>query len=462
MASTLTVRSRHVVTPHGVESAVVRVEDGRIAALTPGAGAGAGTLDLGDAWLLPGLVDTHVHINEPGRTEWEGFETATRAAAAGGVTTLVDMPLNSIPATTTVTALREKIAAAAGKCRVDVGFWGGVVPGNARELDGLAAAGALGFKCFLAPSGVDEFHHVGEGDLRAAMPVIARLGLPLLAHAESPRALDADARESIGGDPRRYATWLCSRPREAEHEAIALLIRLCRETGCRVHVVHLSSADAVPALRDARAGGLPITVETCPHYLGFDSGEIEDGRTEFKCAPPIRERENRERLWSALREGVIDLVATDHSPCPPAMKEPGSGNFMTAWGGIASLELALAAVWTEARTRGFTPADLARWMSAGPARLAGLEGTKGAIAVGHDADLVVFDPDTEFVVDAARLCQRHPVTPYAGRRLAGRIERVYLRGTCAFDGANFPGPATGRLLLGPAGRAPVDASGRRP
>ena len=459
MTLELAIHSRHVVTPDGVVDAVVQVKDGRIAAVTPGAAGGPGTADVGDRWLLPGLVDTHVHINEPGRTEWEGFETATRAAAAGGVTTLVDMPLNSLPATTNASALRAKAAAAAGKCRVDVGFWGGVVPGNAGELEALAAAGVLGFKCFLAPSGVDEFPNVDERDLREALPIIARLGLPLLAHAESPRALDQAVRTTARLEPRRHATWLASRPRAAEQEAITLLIRLCEETGCRVHVVHLSSADEVPMLRQARARGLPLTVETCPHYLFFAAEEIGDGRTEFKCAPPIRERENRRQLWAALREGVIDLVASDHSPCPPAMKDPQGGNFMTAWGGIASLELGLSALWTEARDRGFTPADLAGWMSASPARLAGFEGTKGAIAVGREADLVVFDPDHEFTVDARHLRQRHPVTPYAGRRLAGRIERVFLRGALVFDGADLVGEPTGRLI---GGSTSVDAPGRRP
>jgi allantoinase len=435
------VHSRHVVTPRGVEDAVVHIEDGRIVAVTSGYG-GPGVLDVGERWLLPGLVDTHVHVNEPGRTEWEGFETATAAAAAGGVTTLVDMPLNSIPATTSPGALRTKAAAAAGRCRVDVGFWGGVVPGNAGELEALAAAGVLGFKCFLAPSGVDEFPHVDERDLSEALPIVARLGLPLLAHAESPAALDQAARAPSSSDPRRYATWLAARPRAAEHEAIALLVRLCQETGCRVHVVHLSSADAVPMLRDARANGLPITVETCPHYLIFAAEEIEDGRTAFKCAPPIRERENRKRLWAALREGVIDLI----------------GDFLGAWGGIASLELGLAAVWTEARDRGFTPADLARWMSAAPARLAGLEGVKGAIDVGRDADLVVFDPEHEFAVDAKHLHQRHPITPYAGRRLAGRVERTILRGSGVFEGNALVGSPAGRVLAGKC--APADAHRR--
>ena len=446
MAASLSIHARHVVTPDRVLEAAVWIEDGRIAAVVPGPAA-PGAIECGDAWLLPGLVDTHVHVNEPGRTEWEGFETASRAAAAGGITTLVDMPLNSIPATTTASALRAKRSAASGRCRVDVGFWGGVVPGNQPELEGLAAGGVLGFKCFLAPSGVDEFPHVGERDLRAAMPVIARLGLPLLAHAESPRALDAAAaRPEAGGDPRRYATWLAARPPEAELEAIALLIRLCAETGCHVHVVHLSAAEALTMLREARGRGLPLTVETCPHYLHFAAEEVADGRTDLKCAPPIRGRANRDQLWTALSAGQIDLVASDHSPCPPAMKLLDRGDFVRAWGGIASLELGLAAVWTGAQARGCSPADVAHWMSAAPARLAGLETTKGSIAQGRDADLVVFEPDATFRVESARLRQRHPVTPYGGERLRGRVAQVFLRGECVFDGAHFPGAPAGRLV----------------
>src|SRR2546426_2876306 len=409
-APDLVILSTRVVTGEGIRPAAVAIADGVITAVHEHGGPpdAARQLDVGDAALLPGVVDTHVHVNEPGRTEWEGFESATRAAAAGGITTLVDMPLNSIPATTTAAALRAKAGAARGRSRVDVGLWGGVVPGNAGELEGLAAAGALGFKCFLAPSGVEEFPHVGEPDLRAALPVVARLGLPLLAHAESPRVLDLAARGAPGADPRRYATWLAARPAEAEHEAIELLLRLCAETGCRLHIVHLSSADSLPMLREARARGLPVTVETCPHYLHFAAEEIADGRTEFKCAPPIRGRANRERLWAALAAGEIDLVASDHSPCPLALKLPERGDFLAAWGGIAALELALAAVWTGARARGLSPTHLARWMSAGPARLAGLDAAKGAIAPGRDADLVLFDPDATITVDAARLHQRHP------------------------------------------------------
>ncbi len=429
MAADVLLRSRHIVTPTGVRDGVVVVRAGQIAALLPvSAGEARSALDLGEAWLIPGLVDTHVHVNEPGRTEWEGFTTASAAAAAGGVTALVDMPLNSVPAATTAAALALKSAAAAAAGpRVDYGFWGGVIPGNAGELGALAAGGALGFKCFLAPSGVEEFPLVTEADLEAAMPIIARLGLPLLVHAELPEPIEAAARAAHESDPRRHATWLASRPPEAEVEAIRLMIRLCDKHRGPVHVVHLSAAEALGDLRAARRRGVPITVETCPHYLCFEAEAVPDGATEYKCAPPIRARANRERLWQALAAGEIDLVASDHSPCPPGMKLPRDGDFLRAWGGIASLEIGLSAVWTEARARGFTPSDLARWMSERPAQFAGLA-RKGRIEPGADADLVAWNPSTEWTVAPERLHQRHKLTPYAGRRLAGGVERVWLRG----------------------------------
>ena len=441
--------ARHVVTPEGVRRARMHVAAGTIQAVTDASlPLQIPVEDFGDLWLMPGLVDTHVHVNEPGRTEWEGFETATRAAAAGGITTLVDMPLNSIPATTTAAALRAKREAARGKLQVDVAFWGGVVPGNAAALAGLAAAGAPGFKCFLVPSGVDEFPAVTEADLNQAMPVIAGLGLPLLVHAELPGPIAAVGASLAGADPRRHATWLASRPPAAEVEAIRLVIRLAERHRCRVHIVHLATGAALDDLRRARARGVTVTVETCPHYLAFSAEEIPDGATPFKCAPPIRERAERESLWAALREGAIDLIATDHSPCPPPLKRQASGDFRAAWGGIASLEAGAAAVWTEARARGFGPPDLARWMSAAPARLAGLDARKGAIAAGRDADFVVWDPEAEWEVDASRLRQRHPITPYAGRRLRGAVVSTWLRGErIDLDPAGVPA-ARGVTLAG--------------
>ena len=400
-------------------------------------------VDVGDRVLLPGLVDTHVHINEPGRTEWEGFETGTRAAAAGGVTTIVDMPLNSIPATTSVEGFDAKVAAARGRCHVDVGLWGGVVPGNTSSLAALAGRGVLGFKCFMSPSGVDEFEHVGEGDLRRAMPVLARLGLPLLVHAEWPALLVA---AEPSADPRSHRTWLATRPPESELSAIALLIELAREHRAHVHVVHLASAGALDALRAARREGLPVTVETCPHYLTFCADDIADGATAFKCAPPIRGRDNREALWDALGRGDVDLVATDHSPAPAALKGIEDGDFIRAWGGIASLQIGLPVVWTGAASRGYTLEHVARWLAAAPARLAGLTGRKGAIEPGCDADFVVFDPDATFVVDAARLLHRHPITPYAGMRLRGVVEQTMLRGEVVYSAGIPTASSTGELI----------------
>ena len=446
------LRGRRVVAGGRVAPAAVHVRGGRIAAVGAydAVPPGVPVVEAADAVVMPGLVDTHVHVNEPGRTEWEGFETATRAAAAGGVTTLVDMPLNSVPATTTADALRAKRDAARGRCHVDVGFWGGVVPGNLDELGPLWDAGVLGFKCFLVPSGVPEFAHVGEDDLRAAMPVLARLGAPLLAHAEAPGPLAYAAAAVAALDPRSYAVYLASRPRAAEREAIDLLVRLSAETGARVHVVHLSDADSLPLLRRARERGLPVTAETCPHYLHFAAEEVPDGATEHKCAPPIRERENRGRLWDALGAGLLDLVATDHSPCPPEMKRRDTGDFLAAWGGIASLQLTLPVVWRGARERGYTIPQLAEWMCAAPARLAGLEGRKGAIAPGYDADFVLWRPEAEFTVDPARLHHRHPLTPYAGATLSGVVEATYLRGRRIHHRGEFATPPAGRLLSRPS------------
>jgi allantoinase len=437
------IQSTRVVHGGAIGPAAVVMVGGKIREITA---PQPGALDYGDAVIMPGVVDTHVHVNEPGRTEWEGFATATRAAAAGGVTTLVDMPLNSIPSTTTAAALAEKRAAAAGQCAIDVGFWGGVVPGNTAELAPMVAAGALGFKCFLVDSGVDEFPHVGEAEVAPALAELRRLGVPLLAHAEVAGPIAAATAALAGADPRRYATYLASRPPEAEDEAIALLLRAVRATGGRVHVVHHSAAAALARLAAARAEGLPVTAETCPHYLRFAAEEIPDGATAYKCAPPIREAENRERLWRALAEGTLDLVASDHSPCTPALKKLEAGDFAAAWGGISGVQLGLPVVWTEARRRGFGLADVVRWMCVAPARLAGLAGRKGALAPGADADLVVFQPDEPFTVRPQGLEHRHKITPYAGATLDGVVEATYLRGERVYHRGEHQARAAGRLL----------------
>jgi allantoinase len=415
-----------VVLPSGVQPADVHIADGRILSVSsPGRRPPTdGLRDLGDLVVMPGIVDTHVHVNEPGRTDWEGFLTGGAAAAAGGVTTIVDMPLNCIPPTTTVGALEHKRRAAQG-ARVNVEFWGGVVPGNHHELDALADAGVRGFKCFLSPSGVAEFPSVDAADLRAALPILARRGLPLLVHAEWPPSLRP---VPVTASTRAYETWLQSRPDAAERDAIALLVDLCRDYHARIHIVHLATSSALPLLRDARAAGLPITVETCPHYLTFTAEEIPDGATQFKCAPPIRGAATRDALWHALADGTIDLIASDHSPAPPALK--AGGDFVGAWGGIASLELGLAAVWTAAAARGISVDRVSGWMSSAPASLAGL--ATGAIAEGLPADLVVWDPAAEWVVDQTRLHQRHKLTPYHGRALRGRVIETHVRGCVVY------------------------------
>jgi len=438
----LIVRGRRVVLPGGERPASVHIESGRIVSIggdedeTP---PGAEIVECGDLVVSPGIVDSHVHVNEPGRTEWEGFDTATRAAARGGVTTIVDMPLNSVPATTTVAGLDAKRRAARGRSHVDVAMWGGVVPDNEADVEPLIDAGVRGFKCFLVPSGVSEFAHVEEPTLRRVMPGLARRDVPLLVHAELPEAL----REHRGR-PESYRDYEATRPVEAERAAVDLMVTLARETGARVHIVHVSSAAGADAIAAARADDVPITGETCPHYLTIADGEVPDGATEFKCAPPIRGAGERDALWRALESGALDLVATDHSPAPPSMKCPG--DFVRAWGGIASLELSLAVVWTRAFERGRAPSDLAAWMSAAPAALAGLSGRKGRIAPGYDADLVVWDAGREFTVDPADLQQRHKLTPYAGRRLRGVVHTTYLRGERVWDRGRLATPDRGQLL----------------
>ncbi|MDQ1616215.1 MAG: allantoinase [Actinomycetota bacterium] len=420
----LVVRAGSAVLPGGVRPADVGVRDGRVAVVAGiGTTYAAKTVDLADdEVLLPGLVDTHVHVNEPGRTDWEGFASATRAAAAGGVTTIVDMPLNSIPPTVDVTALEVKRSAAtAAGLHVDVGFWGGLVPGNLAQLAPLHAAGVMGVKCFLLPSGVEEFPPVSAAQLRAGLDVLAGLGALTLVHAE-----DGSVVRAAPSGPR-YADFLASRPPAAEVAAVRTLVDAAERSGARVHVVHVSSADVLELISDARLRGVGITAETCPHYLTLTSAEVPDGATAFKCCPPIRDADNRDRLWAGLLHGVLDVVVSDHSPSPPDVKALGSGDFGAAWGGISSLQLGLALVWTEARRRGIGLDRVVRWMSQGPADLVGL-GRKGRIAVGADADLVRFAPEETFTVDPAALHHRHPLTPYAGRTLSGVVRETWLRG----------------------------------
>jgi len=425
-----------MVLPSGVAESAAFVRDHRIELVTDyDARLDADrTVDLGDLPLLPGLVDSHVHVNEPGRTEWEGFASATRAALAGGITTICDMPLNSSPVTTTVDALRVKVAAATGQCAVDVAFWGGAVPGNVPELGPLLEAGVIGFKCFLIDSGLDEFPALGRDELRAAMKSLAASGAPMIVHAEDPAEVTTPTGSS-------YDAFVASRPPVAERRAIETVISAAAATGARAHIVHLAAGDCAALIGAARAAGIELSAETCPHYLFFAAEEVPAGHTEFKCCPPVRYAVNREALWRALGDGAISGVVSDHSPCTPALKGLPDGDFRTAWGGISSLLLGPSVVWSVARRRGFSLADIARWMAFFPASLAGLP-NKGRIAAGCDADFVAFDPDASYVVRGSELLHKHPVTPYEGRTLYGRVMRTWLGGTEVTPA----GPPRGRLL----------------
>jgi len=450
-------RSTRVLTPEGLRPAALLVEDERIASMRGWSEVPSSAIlhEFGDYVLLPGLVDSHVHINEPGRTEWEGFWTATRAAATGGVTTLVDMPLNCIPETIDVEALEAKRAAAKGKTWVDWAAWGGAVCGNSEALSALAATGIPGFKCFLIHSGIDGFPWVDETGLRLALDKLRGTGLPLLVHAEVARPVEAATASlrAAGADWRKYSTYLASRPDAAEFEAIALLIRLAEEFQTPIHIVHLASAQALPLLAEARGRGVPVSVETCVQYLHFAAEEIPDGATEFKCAPPIRSAANREALWTALEDGLIDLVATDHSPCPPKMKRRDEGRWDLAWGGIASLGLALPVMWTAMRGRGVSlntaMERLAAWMSTAPAKLAGLAARKGAFVAGADADIAVFDPAAAWKVTADNLHFRHKLSPYLGVELRGRVLETWVRGEQVFSQDGFIDQPRGRELVRP-------------
>ena len=444
--TSLIIRGQQVVLPSGIAPAALHISGETITAVTDydTVPAGCELIQADDeSIVMAGLVDSHVHVNEPGRTEWEGFATATRAAAAGGTTTIIDMPLNSIPPTTTVAGFDAKLRAARAQCFVDVGFWGGVIPGNTHELQPLYAVGVVGFKCFLVHSGVDEFPNVTETDLHTAMPVLTELGAVLIVHAEVPGPIESQGTHKSS---TKYQTFLRTRPRAAENEAIEMMIHLSREYGTRVHIVHHSSADALPSLRAAREGGVRITAETCPHYLAIAAEEVADGATEFKCCPPIRESENRERLWKALGEETIDMIVSDHSPCPPDMKLRDAGDFISAWGGISSLQLRLPIVWTEAKRRGFSAEDLSRWLCAAPAALVGLQNRKGTLAAGYDADVVIWNPVKSFRVEGEKLHHRHKLTPYEGRELTGVVERTFLRGKQIYIAGNITDGPLGELM----------------
>ncbi|MEX2171101.1 MAG: allantoinase AllB [Pirellulales bacterium] len=435
-----------MVTPHGVGPAVVVIDGEHIVAVCSVVDTKERfpITDMADLVISPGVIDSHVHVNEPGRTEWEGFATATRAAAAGGVTTLIDMPLNSSPVTTTVAAMRAKQEAARAQCYVDVGLYGGLIPGTAQHIDALIDAGVCGIKAFLCDSGLDEFPASAEHNLRQVLPTLAARRIPLLVHAElqgAPVVMLANATS--------YRQYEASRPRDWERAAIELLISLCREYQAPIHIVHLANAESLDLIRAARREGLPLTVETCPHYLHFAAEEIPDGDTRFKCAPPIRSERDRERLWNALAERVIDTIGSDHSPCPPIMKSLETNDFGEAWGGIASLQLTLSTVWTGARQRGLGVERLAEWLSANPAKLVGLASHKGCIVSGFDADLVVWDPDARWTVRCEALHHRHKLTPYDGQQLWGTVERTYVRGQLAYAGGGHSMEPVGRLLMRP-------------
>jgi allantoinase len=441
------LHSTKVLTEQGFRDATLLIKDGIISDIVDGkiTTANFSIEDVGDNVVMPGIIDSHVHINEPGRTEWEGFETITKAAIAGGITTLVDMPLNSSPVTISAKTLHEKIKATQGKLYCNCGFWGGIVPANLDKLDELIKAGVLGIKAFLTHSGIDEFPNVTIDDLKKGMSIIAKCNIPLLAHAELDEMHDGIL--AFEKNPTSYKAYLASRPKIWEDKAVAMMIDLCEEFNCPVHIVHLSSADSIEQIKIAKAKGLPLTVETCPQYLYFYAEEIPDGNTLFKCAPPIREKENNEKLWKALKDGTIDFVVTDHSPATPALKKIESGNLKEAWGGISSIQFSLPIVWTAAKERGYSINQIADWMSTHVAKFIGYQQTKGQLKKGYDADIVVWDPEQKFIVEASEIHYRHKISPYIGEELYGVVKQTYVGGKKVFENGNFISLPQGKVLL---------------
>ncbi|PCJ48981.1 MAG: allantoinase AllB [Gammaproteobacteria bacterium] len=442
------LKSSKVITSDGMGPCCVEIKHGLIHALHDvGKSLDCPIEDLGDLVLMPGLVDSHVHINEPGRTEWEGFNTATQAAAAGGITTLVDMPLNCIPVTTTKAAFMEKLEAVKDKLWVDCGFWGGVIPDNIEQLDELLCSGVLGVKSFLIDSGIAEFPKVDANHIRLAMPIIAKHGVPYLIHAELD--CNGESEVDIGNS---YQKFLASRPKKWENDAVQMMIDLATESydkgnNIKVHVVHLSSDEALEKITKAKQDGLEFTAETCPHYLTLEAEQIPDGKTLFKCCPPIRENKNREHLWQALKQGVISFIVSDHSPCTPQLKNIDSGDIEKAWGGISALQFGLPLIWTEARQRDFTLEDISKLMSLETAKFAGLDKIKGKIAEGYHADLLVFDEQASFTISNEMIKHRHKITPYVGREVQGKIIKTFVRGQLVFSGDDFIGIPSGQVLL---------------
>ena len=439
----LAIISQRVLTPKGERPAAILIQEEKIMDVVSISeiSSDCPVEDMKNDVVMPGLVDTHVHINEPGRTDWEGFETATKAAAAGGITTLVDMPLNCIPVTTTVGALNQKIAATKNQLWVDCGFYGGLIPDNLQDIESLADAGVLGFKAFLSHSGIDEFPNINEKHLREALPIFANKGIPVLVHAE----LENGATQSE--DHSTYKSFQDSRPKSWENNAVKLLIQLSKEFDARIHIVHLSSADILAEIAQTRNDGYPISVETCPHYLHFSSEHISDGDTRFKCAPPIWESDNKEKLWSGLENGLINFITSDHSPCTAELKNLEVGDFEKAWGGISSIQFTLPVIWTECKTRGYSMDQLINWMSKQPAKFIGKDQQKGQISPGFDADLVCWNPGEKYIIQKEAIHHKNKLTPYEGESLYGVVNATFLRGQKVYENGEFLGNPTGVIIL---------------